>query len=98
MKIKDLNLNEEVIQTIAKTLNRSEEDIVECEEHDYHIEKDALSMLKWLYDDLSGDEVVHVLTNMKVINPQLSLFENFLLNHECIFKAKENCWLYLYDC
>lgn len=98
MKIKDLNLNEKVIQNIAKTLNRSVEDVVECKEYDYHIEKDALSMLKWLYDDLSGDEVVHVLTNMKVINPQLSLFENFLLNHECIFKVKENCWLYLYDC
>ncbi len=100
MKIKDLNLNEETILKIVDDLNRDLEqpywDVDRVGRKMVHTEKDALSMMKWFYDDANSDIIIHELVDMKVINPQLSLFENMLLNHKYMYKVSENYWICVY--
>lgn len=91
--IKDLNLGEEKIQEIANTLNWSVEDVLEHD--DFHTENSALSMMAWIYEDVSIDDILNNLNSLEVINPQLSLFENFLLHHENVF-CVDDWYLFFY--
>lgn len=92
--IKDLNLSEEKIQEIAKTLGWSIQDVLECD--DFHTTNSALSMMKWMYDEASGCDILDRLDSLNVMNPQLSLFENFFLHHEHIFFISDDCYLFFY--
>lgn len=91
--IKDLNLGEEKIQEIANQLNWSVEDVLECD--DFHAEKNAVSMMKWVHEDMSGEDIIDELCELEIVNPQLSLFENFLLHHENVFSV-DDWYLFFY--
>ena len=94
LTIKDLNLSDEKIQEIANKLEWSIEDVTECD--DFHTENNALSMIQWIYDDVNSNDIISNLRNLSVINPQLSLFDNFLLHHANVFLIDENCYLFFY--
>lgn len=91
--IKDLNLGEEKIQEIANKLNWSIEEVLECD--DFHTENSALSMITWIYEDVSSGDILSNLNLLDVINPQASLFENFLLHHENVF-CVDDWYLFFY--
>lgn len=91
--IKDLNLGEKKIQEIANKLNWSVEEVLACD--DFHTESSALSMIAWIYEDVSSGDILSNLNLLEVINPQLSLFENFLLHHENVF-CVDDWYLFFY--
>lgn len=94
LTIKDLNLGEKKIQEIANKLNWSVEEVLACD--DFHTESSALSMIAWIYEDVSSGDIISNLNLLEVINPQVSLFENFLLHHENVFFINNDCYLFFY--
>ena len=52
-------------------------------------------MMKWVHEDMSGEDIIDELCELEIVNPQLSLFENFLLHHENVFSV-DDWYLFFY--
>lgn len=88
--IKELDLDINVIEKISKTLDWTIDEVLECD--DFHIEGSVLDMLSWVYD---GEIPTDALEKMTVHDPNVSLLENLLLNHENIFNTGTD-YLFIY--
>lgn len=88
--IKGLDLDINIIEKISKTLEWTIDEVLECD--DFHIEDSVLDMLSWVYD---GKIPTDALEKMTVHDPNVSLLENLLLNHENIFNTGTD-YLFIY--
>ena len=91
--IKDLNLDEFTVQGIANKLGWTIEEVLECDY--FHTTELAIDMMTWIFEDSRVGTIMDYLDDSFVIDPKLSLLENFILNKSNIFEI-DGGYLFLY--
>lgn len=93
IKIKDLNLDELVVQGIANKLGWSVEDVLKCD--DFYITELATDMMAWIFEDSRVESIMDYLDDSYVTDPKLSLLENLLLSKHNVFEI-DGGYLFFY--
>ena len=93
MTIKDLKLDELVVQDIANSLGWSVEEVLECD--DFYTTELATDMMAWIFEGSRVESIMDYLDDSYVTDPKLSLLENLLLSKHNVFEI-DGGYLFFY--